>query len=208
MHEGMMRNASVREDDYSYVPLSFDEFLLPEEEVVQRLIAEEHERPFLSSRLKFVRALVQVVAQMIKPKCAGYAKAPEVIAFATHQLAEMSDTFGASSVPDSAFQQHIYLRKVSNFPPKKITGEYTSTDATNCFQATLDGLSNILTAKTQYTSFEALIAKVGQFSNANNLVRILCEMNLFDVREDESFWVFSTVNFRTLIMQTLQAAGF
>jgi len=77
MHEAMMRNASVREDDYSYVPLNFDEFLVTEEEVNERLIAQEHALPYAATRIKFMRALVSCVSHLNKPKCAGYNRVPE-----------------------------------------------------------------------------------------------------------------------------------
>ena len=207
MHEAMMRNASVREDDYSYVPLNFDEFLVTEEEVNERLIAQEHALPYAATRIKFMRALVSCVSHLNKPKCAGYNRVPEQQTFALKQLAEMEEGFGKNEVPP-VFHDTMFLLKVIAFPPKKISYEYTYEHAITLYKRFFDSVTKILALNVQFPCFETLIERLKEFTFENNLTRILVEVNLFEMRENDLLYVYSQASLKSLMSATFEKTGF
>ena len=102
----------------------------------------------------------------------------------------MEAEFGKNEVPPT-FSDTMFLLKVISFPPKKISYEYTYEHAITLYKRFLDSVTKILALHTQFPCFEALIERLKEFTFENNLTRILAEINLFEMRENETLYVYS-----------------
>ena len=119
----------------------------------------------------------------------------------------MEEGFGKNEVPP-VFHDTMFLLKVIAFPPKKISYEYTYEHAITLYKRFFDSVTKILALNVQFPCFETLIERLKEFTFENNLTRILVEVNLFEMKENDLLYVYSQTSLKNLMSATFEKTGF
>ena len=203
LHKLIHQTNCLREDDYAYASIKFEEIDYNEAESLllkaEKLIDNEENL----IRLKFFRGLCNVITNILKND--GFTSAENFLAFTTKQFAMITDN--KSEEVSSFFNKNFCLRKIPHFLPNKIYDgkSYDFKKAQSRLSNFLKTLEFLIKLKEVY-DIEDLLDALNNLPSFDILSRAIIESLLFTTNHSQIL-LFSKTPFTDLIVKNMQKFG-
>lgn len=203
LHQLIHSTGCLREDDYAYSTLQFPEFKADDPIPVllksEKLTANKE----ILARLKFIRGICTVIANITSPD--GIPGAESNLAFAQKQFSQIEERQN----PDVShwFDKNFCLSRIPHFLPNKIyeVQKYTFSRGLKRISAFLESIKYIIELK-DLTDFDEIVEKISSLPSFDNFSRTICEFLVFPPGSSLLKY-FNRVTLVDLILKNMQLAG-
>ena len=203
LHSLIHGTSCLREDDYAYSSLNFNDFPFDDFEAALIKAEKSFTNAEILARLKFIRGVCLVVSNVTKPD--GLNGAETYLAFAAKNLALIKERENEDVA--WLYNKNFCLSRIPHFLPNKIyeVDKYNITKSLERIRRFIDSVKYLLTLK-DLNDLDDIVERVSNLPSFDNLSRTICEFLIFPSNSSVIRY-YNRLPLSELILKNMQKFG-